>query len=91
MSAFDWQDPADAGGRSFAEFREHGLLWLVNRTVFHPRGYALAFHVEDDGTVTGWDMQGDGSESWNYADTVEEDESFAAVEAFLSSLRAAKA
>lgn len=78
--------PAD--GRPFAELREHGLLWLINRTVFHPRGYALAVHVADDGeTVTGWSMQGDGTESWNYAESVDEDESFRAVEAFLASLR----
>ena len=77
-----------ADERSFAELREHGLLWLINRVVFHPRGFALALHVNDDGeTVTGWSMLGDGCESWNYAESIDEDEAFLAVEAFLSSLR----
>lgn len=48
--------------RSFAEFRDSGLLWLVNRVVFHPRGYALAFHFDDEGVVTGWSLLGNGSE-----------------------------
>jgi hypothetical protein len=74
--------------RPFAEMRDHGLLWLINRTVFHPRGYALALHVDDDGTtVIGWSMLGDGTEPWNYVESVDEDESFHAVESFLASLR----
>lgn len=77
----------------FDEFREHGLLWLVNRVVFHPRGYALAFHFEDDGTVSGWSMLGDGTEPWRFADDPDsdqptEDELFARVAAFLASLPA---
>jgi hypothetical protein len=76
------------GCRPFAELREHGLLWLINRTVFHPRGYALAFHVDEfDGASTGWQMLGDGTESWNYDPSVGEDELFRAAEAFLASLR----
>lgn len=31
-----------------------GLLWLINRTVFHPRGLALALNFEEDGEATGW-------------------------------------
>lgn len=52
-------------GRPFAEFRDEGLLWLVNRVVFHPRGYALAFHFDDSTNVTGWSLLGDGSEPWS--------------------------
>jgi hypothetical protein len=58
--------------RSFTEFRELGLLWLVNRQVFHPRGYALAFNMGKDGEVLGWTILGDGSEAWTFAS--EEDE-----------------
>lgn len=75
----------------FSKLRDHGLLWLINKAVFHPRGFALAFTVEDDGTVTGWSMQGDGTESWHYdndpAGDWSEDVAFAAVESFLNSCR----
>lgn len=81
--------------RPFSEFREHGLLWLVNAAVFHPRGFALAFDVEDDGTVTGWGLLGDGTEPWHFEDPPDMDPAdpqsldsvFARVEAFLDSLR----
>jgi hypothetical protein len=33
--------------RMFAELSPSGLLWLINVSVFHPRGYALAIHMED--------------------------------------------
>jgi hypothetical protein len=29
--------------RTFGEFRDEGLLWLINTSVFHPRGFAIAF------------------------------------------------
>jgi hypothetical protein len=58
--------------RSFDELRPTGLLWLINVTVFHPRGYALALHFDDDGpnpkVCTGWSLMGDGSESWSMGD-----------------------
>ena len=55
-------------GRDFAELRESGMLWLINATVFHPRGYALALHLDDDGKATGWSLTGDGTEPWSRAD-----------------------
>jgi len=62
-------------GRPFTEFRDEGLLWLVNATVFHPRGYALALHFnEDHSEVSGWSLLGDGTESWyfDHADPTDE-------------------
>jgi hypothetical protein len=54
--------------RTFGEFRDEGLLWLINTSVFHPRGYALAFVYDDEDTEfknpTGWQLHGDGSEPW---------------------------
>lgn len=63
-------------GRPFADLRDSGLLWLINRVVFHPRGYALALHFEDTpdrnlaegGEVTGWSILGDGTEPWSMGD-----------------------
>lgn len=54
--------------RPFDELRPTGLLWLINTTVFHPRGYALALHFDDVGACTGWSLLGDGSEAWQFAD-----------------------
>lgn len=54
--------------RPFSEFAETGLLWLVNTSVFHPRGYALAFHKDDAGDVVGWSLLGDGTERWAFAE-----------------------
>lgn len=41
--------------RPVNELMDSGLLWLINRVVFHPRGLALALWVEEDsGDVTAW-------------------------------------
>lgn len=73
---------------SFDEMREHGLLWAINASVFHPRGFALAFHYDDLGELEGWSLMGDGSETWYYADS--SDEEFNAFNAFLDSHRKAE-
>ncbi|MGI5223561.1 hypothetical protein [Actinoallomurus sp. CA-142502] len=52
--------------RPFAELTDSGLLWLINRVVFHPRGLALAIHVDGNGTATAWSLQGDGTEPWSF-------------------------
>lgn len=45
---------------------ESGLLWLINASLLHPRGYALAavFDDNDPNTVTSLIVVGDGSEPW---------------------------
>lgn len=57
--------------RPFEDLRTEGLLWLINTTVFHPRGYALGLVYENDdpenlGACLGWELMGDGSESWQF-------------------------
>lgn len=37
------------------ELSDSGLLWLINRVVFHPRGIALALH-EEGGEAVGWSL-----------------------------------
>jgi hypothetical protein len=59
--------PIGDRGRPFEELRDTGLVWLFNTTVLHPRGYALAIHLADDGEATGWSLLGDGSEPWAFA------------------------
>lgn len=50
------------------DLQETGLLWLINRVVFHPRGFALAMVYSHDGEFMHWALQGDGSEPWTFAD-----------------------
>jgi hypothetical protein len=71
---------ADRTPRPIAELRDSGLLWLINRAVFHPRGFALALSYHG-GEVVGWKLLGDGSEPWQFGEG--EDQNFAAAEATL--------
>ena len=41
--------------RPFLELSECGLLWLINRVVFHPRGLALALYQEGE-QAHGWQL-----------------------------------
>lgn len=63
-------EPAfDGDVRPFRELMEDtGLLWLINRTVFHPRGFALALVFADDEREQplGWQLVGDGTAVWAY-------------------------
>lgn len=69
--------------RPFSELRDSGLLWLINRTVFHPRGFALGLVTDETGAVVGWLLEGDGSEPWMFSPAFEEVELFRAAEATL--------
>lgn len=62
---------------------EDGLLWLINRCVFHPRGFALA-HIRD---TDEWSLLGDGTDVWAFPYD-SEDESFAAATACFERIRA---
>src|SRR5262245_41266673 len=86
--------------RQLHELRDTGLLWLLNRVVFHPRGFALALFYEgtfpDLGACTGWGLVGDGTEPWTMGNPTDEqralgapteDELFHRVEAFFDSHR----
>lgn len=67
--------------------RGTGLLWLINRVVFHPRGFALALDVDAaTGDVRGWFLQGDGSECWTFSEE-SDDRHFLEAEAFLRQQR----
>lgn len=68
--------------------RETAVLWAINRYLFHPRGFALAF-VIDDGKVVGWEVIGHGDEVWTFS-TEDDDDGFAKFEAFLDAHRRAE-
>lgn len=48
------------------DLREDGILWMLNTTVFHPRGLALAV---SDGHLY---LTGDGDEVWVFEEDVAE-------------------
>lgn len=66
------------------ELQDKGLLWLINRVVFHPRGFALALLPEVDGTVTHLRLLGDGTETITFDS---EDDEFRAAEATFTAAR----
>jgi hypothetical protein len=74
-------------GRPFSELSDTGLLWLINRVVFHPRGFALGItHAPNSQGIeeaTGWSLLGDGSEVWVMGDDVDEDALLAKVREML--------
>lgn len=59
---------AETAVHPWDEIRTTGLLWLINTTVFHPRGYALGFHRDADGNAVGWSLKGDGTEPFIFSD-----------------------
>lgn len=52
--------------RSWHDFRSSGLLWLINRVVFHPRGRAVALAYNDKDECIGWQLLGDGTTVWSF-------------------------
>ena len=63
--------------------RADGVLWAINRVLFHPRGFALGYNQEA-GTFV---LLGDGTETWCYGPPVNEDEHYANFEALLNRAR----
>lgn len=61
--------PDTSEARPWEELKTTGLLWLINATVFHPRGYALGlFRDSVTGEFVGWVLLGDGTEPWTFSD-----------------------
>lgn len=60
----------------FSELSDTGVLWMINRTLFHPRGYALGL------TEDGWVLLGDGSEVWSFSPE-DDDECFGRFKKFI--------
>ncbi len=52
--------------RPFSDLRPTGLLWLINATVFHPRGYAFALNFNDEGELDSWSLLGNGKEPFSF-------------------------
>ncbi len=65
--------------------RSSGVLWAVNRAL-HPRGFALALALDDDGKVTGWTLVGNGTAPMAF-DARDDADGFAAFEATIANAR----
>ena len=57
-------DPYD--DRVEVDLRADGILWAINRVVFHPRGFALSAEYDNDGNLTGFTVIGPGDEPWRF-------------------------
>jgi hypothetical protein len=64
------------------DLRSDGILWMLNKTIFHPRGYALSINP-DTGDLA---LVGDGTEPWAFEHSIEL-EPFRAFEALLNRSR----
>ncbi|MFC8361103.1 hypothetical protein ACFUIY_14670 [Streptomyces griseorubiginosus] len=52
--------------RPWSELRDSGLLWLINRVVFHPRGIALSVRYDERG-AHGWSLvRTPAGEPWQF-------------------------
>lgn len=82
------QPDGNADVYDFENFRQFGGLWMLNRTVFHPRGFALAFVYGTKREVPiGWTLQGDGTEPWCFGDDAVEHRAFQSFEELLDIYR----
>ena len=74
-----WTDPLPV------DMHDTGLLWLVNRVVFHPRGFALGMAYAGN-VFTGFMLYGAGSEPNSFV-AEDEPELFAAAERLFAAAR----
>lgn len=56
----------DQSAAVVVDLREDGVLYEINRVLFHPRGFALAMHPGTEPPA--FVLLGDGSEPWHFAD-----------------------
>ncbi len=86
-------EPGHVDPMPFSRLHETGVLWAINRWVFHPRGLALAV-LYPDGTdrteiqqgehePVDWSILGDGSEVWAFPPD-DDDDGFARFTAFMA-------
>jgi hypothetical protein len=76
--------------RSFDDLRDTGLLWAINRYIFHPRGLAMAVCLEhdEDSKVFAWRMMSLLGETFNYDEEADQS-GFRKFTQFLQSLEVA--
>lgn len=65
------------------DLRDDGVLWAINKAVFHPRGFALAVDTNVDVDTQRLFLMGDGTEPWSYENGID-NEKFDAFNALLA-------
>jgi len=94
---FAYGDPSTPESFDFSEWGENGLLWLINSTVFWPRGFSLAllgYGKKGTGALQesiGYTIAGDGSEQITVSSKAVSEKRSAAVEKLFADLRRAAA
>jgi len=83
---------AEGPARPLSEWGENGLLWLVNATVFWPRGFALGLAFREDPAngdeyLAGYNIEGDGTEPFAASTEEMAQQRFEAVEALFARLK----
>ena len=81
----------------FSELRRRGVLWAINRYLFHPRGYALALEYSEGSDPerdepSGWSIVAASpghTEPFRYAASVDEDRLFQEFEDLLDEVQSA--
>jgi len=92
---FAYGDPSTPESFDFSEWGENGLLWLINSTVFWPRGFSLVLHgysKKGTGVIResiGYIIEGDGSEKIKVSSKAVSEKRSAAVEKLFADLRRA--
>lgn len=71
---------------SFSELEKSGLLWMINRYIFHPRGFTFGLVPNDKGEITGWAILGHGKECYKFTPEMD-DMGFLTAETFLAKKR----
>lgn len=87
-------DLSDEARARLKKFHDDGLVWLVNTAVLHPRGLALAIHLDtESGEALGLSIVGDGDEPWIFGDDQVDDEGapFGLVKRYMASEAAREA
>lgn len=64
--------------------RDSGILLMINMQVFHPRGAALSVVLDENDSVIGFEILGDGTEPWHYVVDPEIDEKWKAFNRMLN-------
>lgn len=70
--------------RPMEELGQSGLLWLINKTVFIPRGFVLSVQINDDKAM--WTLFGNGTQILSFGEA-DEDALLAAAEKTLNEYR----
>jgi len=71
---------------SFNDLERSGLLWMMNRYIFHPRGFTFGLVPDEHGNIIGWTVLGEGKECLGFTKHMD-DMGFLASETFLTKLR----